>query len=69
MMLWPVAMIGLAILCAAAVVLFTDRFGSDTPWKRHGRDQTPSDILRERFARGEIDKDEYEERERFLSQH
>jgi len=28
--------------------------------------QTPIDILKERFARGEIDKDEYEERRRIL---
>ena len=30
--------------------------------------QTPLDILRERFARGEIDKDEFEERRRVLSE-
>jgi putative membrane protein len=39
------------------------------PW--HGDSQpvpgrTPLDILRERFARGEIDKDEFEERRRVL---
>jgi putative membrane protein len=28
--------------------------------------QTPIDILKERFARGEIDKDEFEERRRVL---
>lgn len=30
--------------------------------------QTPLDILKERFARGEIDKDEYEERRKLLSE-
>jgi putative membrane protein len=28
--------------------------------------RTPIDILKERFARGEIDKDEFEERRRVL---
>ena len=30
-------------------------------------DKTPLDILRERFARGEIDKEEFDERKRVLS--
>jgi putative membrane protein len=29
--------------------------------------QTPLDILKERFARGDIDKPEYEDRRRILS--
>jgi putative membrane protein len=30
--------------------------------------RTPLDILKERFARGEIDKEEYEERRRTLGE-
>ena len=30
------------------------------------RAKTPMDILKERFARGEIDKEEFEERRRIL---
>jgi putative membrane protein len=34
----------------------------------HARHQTPLEILQERFARGEIDKAEYEERRKTLQQ-
>jgi putative membrane protein len=33
---------------------------------RHGRSDTAAQILKERFARGEIDKAEYDERRRVL---
>jgi putative membrane protein len=56
----------------AAIVLLVRWLGG--PWHGHmpghypppGR--TPLDILKERFARGEIDKDEFEERRRVLGE-
>ena len=36
----------------------------DTVGRSEARRPTPLDILQERFARGDIDKDEYEERRR-----
>lgn len=72
MIFGPLFMIlGLAVLIAA-VVLLVHWLGG--PWQgtappRHtppGR--TPLDILKERFARGEIDKDEFEERRRVLGE-
>ena len=38
----------------------------DTVGRSEARRPTPLDILQERFARGDIDKDEYEERRRTL---
>ncbi len=61
----------LAVVIAAVVLLFRWLGG---PWPgtmpphpvQPGR--TPLDVLKERFARGEIDKNEFEERRRILGQ-
>lgn len=57
----------LALVIAAAVLLVRWLSG---PWQGAAPQQapgrTPLDILKERFARGEIDKDEFEERRRVL---
>lgn len=61
----------LAVVIAAAVILVRWLGG---PWQgsqppRHGEpDRTPLDILKERYARGEIDKEEFEERRRVLGE-
>jgi len=74
---WPAMLFGplfmillLAALVAITVLLVRWLRG---PW--HGRGPhdshagpTPLDILKERFARGEIDKEEFEERRRMLSE-
>ena len=57
----------LAVVIAVAVLLVRWLAG---PWQGGSHPmplgRTPLDILRERFARGEIDKDEFEERRRVL---
>jgi putative membrane protein len=70
MIFGPLFMILVLAVVIAAAVLIVRSFGG--PWQgtaplHHplpGR--SPIDILKERFARGEIDKDEFEERRRML---
>jgi putative membrane protein len=58
MVFWWVLVIFLVI---AAIRWFSDRAGSGAP---HGK--SALDILRERYARGEIEKKEYEEKRKAL---
>jgi putative membrane protein len=68
----PLFMILLLAVLVAAVVLLVRWLGG--PWRGtpppHDSQPgpTPLDILRERFARGEIDKEEFEERRRVLGE-
>ncbi len=72
MIFGPLFMILVLAVLIAAVVLLVRWLGG--PWQGTmppyhtlpGR--TPLDILKERFARGEIDKDEFEERRRVLGE-
>ena len=65
----PVMMVA-SIAIAIAVVVLMIRWlgglghGSAHPYAPPGK--TPIDILKERYARGEIDKEEFEERRRVL---
>ena len=68
MIFGPLFMILVIAAIVALVLVFTRSLGG--PW--HGSPpamgRTPLDILKERFARGEIDKQEYEERRRVLGE-
>ena len=60
----------LALVVAGVVVLVRWAGGPWTPPSPHATPpaRSPLDILKERFARGEIDKDEFEERRRVLGE-
>ncbi|MDF1571779.1 MAG: SHOCT domain-containing protein [Bacteroidales bacterium] len=58
---WIFGLIGLFIV----VWLFIRTFNQNGGGQRL-RDKTPMDILKDRYARGEIDKSEFEERKKGL---
>ena len=65
MIFGPLFMILVLAVVVAVAVLFVRWLGG--PWhsvQPPGR--TPLDFLKERYARGEIDKEEFEERRRIL---
>lgn len=72
MILGPLFMILVLALVIAAAVLLVRWLGG--PWHSAAPHQpptpvrTPLDILKERFARGEIDREEFEERRRTLNE-
>jgi len=71
MIFGPIFMIlVLALVIAVAVLLVRWLGGSSLTAAPHQPQpaRTPLDILKERFARGEIDKQEFEERRRTLSE-
>jgi putative membrane protein len=66
-MLGPIVMIG-GVIVLVMLLLRSGRTETPLPWRRDTGRRTPFEILSERFARGEIDRREYEERKGFLSQ-
>ena len=72
MIFGPIFMILVLAALIAVVALIVRWLGG--PWQQPAlphhtpSGRTPLDILKERFARGEIDKDEFEERRRVLGE-
>ena len=64
----PIMMIVFIAVAAVAVILLVRWLGGPGHGSPHHQPTTraPLDILKERFAKGEIDKDEFEERRRVL---
>lgn len=70
MILGPLLMIFVPVLLIVAVLFAVRRFWPSSTGPSSAQPivpQTPLDILKERFARGDIDKEEFEERRRILS--
>jgi putative membrane protein len=65
MIFGPLFMILVLAVVVATVMLLVRWAGGQGQAPSH---RTPLDILKERFARGEIDKDEFEERRRVIGE-
>lgn len=66
MIFGPIMMIVFIVLTVLTIAWALGAFGLGWQSDPQGRD-TPLDILKHRFARGEIDRAEYEDRKRLLS--
>ena len=64
--LGPIMMIILLALLVAGVVLIVRWLGGSDAGRRGASDDAALDILKQRFARGEIDREEFEDRRRVL---
>ncbi len=72
--IFPLIMIGMMVFC---FLMMRGRMGSMMCWPgfrksgSHGEDDSESrlDILNKRYARGEVNKEEYEEKKRVITGH
>lgn len=67
MLLWALVPLGLLVLVVLGILRLTRGLGHGGR-ERSGRAEAPEDILRRRYAAGEIDEDEYLRRRSGLSQ-
>ena len=63
--LWMIVFVGAIVVGIVLLVRWVGEH-SQVAGPKHTATKTPMDILKERFARGEIDKEEFEERRRRL---
>jgi len=59
---WIIGLIVLGVVIWLIVKVVNQKINPDQP-----DNKTPLDILKERYAKGEIDKEEYEEKKRAIS--
>jgi putative membrane protein len=67
MMLGPLVMLVFVAVTVAVVVFLVRAFGGGSRRSTRGS-KTPVEILEERFARGEIDEEEFKQRKRALTE-
>lgn len=64
---WNVGM-GLGMLLFWGAVLVALVMLARSPWDKGSRDKSALDLLKERYARGEIGRDEFEQKKRDLEE-
>jgi putative membrane protein len=65
MIFGPITMLAFIVLTVVVVAWVLRAAGLG--WQPRGQDKSALDVLKDRFARGEIDRSEYEERKKLLS--
>ena len=64
----PFGGLSMMLFWVAVIAVLVIAVRGQRPWAMAGRNAHALDILRERFARGEINAEEYQERKRLLTE-